>query len=138
MGYRDIYKESNEQAEERFSLVMERIAEIAEKRTCRRNLTIILKDRSIFVTVKECVRKAEKDTLKDASLTECEKRNAGFYDGIKAENYGKKLWKSDLCSRKTGRRIRTDFICTVCKCRKRITDAYAEKNERDDHGRIIC
>ena len=31
MGYRDIYKESNEQAEERFSLVMERIAEIAEE-----------------------------------------------------------------------------------------------------------
>ena len=31
MGYRDIYKESNEQAEERFLLVMERIAEIAEE-----------------------------------------------------------------------------------------------------------
>ena len=31
MGYRDIYKESNEQAEERFSLVMERIAEIAKE-----------------------------------------------------------------------------------------------------------
>ena len=25
------------------------------------------------------------------------------------------------------------------ECRKRITDAYAaKKNERDDHGRIIC
>ena len=48
MGYRDIYKESNEQAEERFSLVMERIAEIAEEyegkaKIGKVNLTIILK-----------------------------------------------------------------------------------------------
>ena len=28
MGYRDIYKESNEQAEERFSLVMEEVRRI--------------------------------------------------------------------------------------------------------------
>lgn len=31
MGYRELYQESNEQAAERFELVMERIAQIAEQ-----------------------------------------------------------------------------------------------------------
>ena len=96
--------------------MMERIAEIAEETDVPEKFDDYFKKTAAFLLqLKNVSEKAEKDTLKDASLTECEKQNAGFYDDIKAENYGKKLWKSDLCSRKTGRRIRTDFICTVCR-----------------------
>ena len=42
MGYRDIYKESNEQAEERFLLVMERIAEIAAQIAERKTAKIVM------------------------------------------------------------------------------------------------
>ena len=62
MGYRDIYKESNEQAEERFSLVMERIAEIAEETDVPEKFDMVLiLDRSHFeepfrnqVTLQQC------------------------------------------------------------------------------------
>ena len=92
MGYRDIYKESNEQAEERFSLVMERIAEIAEETDVPEKFDDYFKKTAAFLLqLKNVSEKAEKDTLKDASLTECEKQNAGFYDDIKAENYGNSL-----------------------------------------------
>lgn len=47
------------------------------------------KTAAFLLQLKNVSEKAEKDTLKDASLTECEKQNAGFYDDIKAENYGK-------------------------------------------------
>ena len=125
MGYRDIYKESNEQAEERFSLVMERIAEIAEETDVPEKFDDYFKKTAAFLLqLKNVSEKAEKDTLKDASLTECEKQNAGFYDELwrtKNTLFPAILirlnaeWKSDLCSRKTGRRVRTDFICTVCR-----------------------
>lgn len=79
MGYRDIYKESNEQAEERFSLVMERIAEIAEETDVPETFDDYFKKTAEFLLqLKSVSEKAEADTLKDASLTECEKRNAVF------------------------------------------------------------
>ena len=46
MGYRDIYKESNEQAEERFSLVIEQ--RLQKKQMCRKHLMIILKRQQPF------------------------------------------------------------------------------------------
>ena len=116
MGYRDIYKESNEQAEERFSLVMERIAEIAEETDVPEKFDDFFKKTAAFLLqLKNVSEKAEKDTLKDASLTECEKQNAGFMMTSKRKLW-KKLWKSDLMSgRKTGRRSTADFICIVCR-----------------------
>ena len=65
MGYRDIYKESNEQAEERFSLVMERIAEIAEETDVPEKFDdYFKKTAAIFVTVKECVRESGERYIK--------------------------------------------------------------------------
>ena len=79
MGYRDIYKESNEQAEERFSLVMERIAEIAEETDVPEKFDDYFKKTAAFLLqLKNVSEKAEKDTLKDASLTECENRMQVF------------------------------------------------------------
>ena len=73
MGYRDIYKESNEQAEERFSLVMERIAEIAEETDVPEKFDDYFKKTAAFLLqLKSVLEKAEADTLIDASLTECE------------------------------------------------------------------
>ena len=89
MGYRDIYKESNEQAEERFLLVMERTAEIAEETDVPETFDDYFKKTAAFLLqLKSVLEKAEADTLKEPSLTECEQRNAVFYDAIKAENYG--------------------------------------------------
>ena len=128
MGYRDIYKESNEQAEERFSLVMERIAEIAEETDVPEKFDDYFKKTAAFLLqLKNVSEKAEKDTLKDASLTECEKQNAGFYDDIKAENYGKSYGNPTYAVEKLGEEYGQILSALYAECRKRITDVYAAK-----------
>ena len=128
MGYRDIYKESNEQAEERFSLVMERIAEIAEETDVPEKFDDYFKKTAAFLLqLKNVSEKAEKDTLKDASLTECEKQNAGFYDDIKAENYRKSYGNPTYAVEKLGEKYGQILSALYAECRKRITDVYAAK-----------
>jgi len=128
MGYRDIYKESNEQAEERFSLVMERIAEIAEETDVPEKFDDYFKKTAAFLLqLKNVSEKAEKDTLKDASLTECEKRNAVFYDDIKAENYGNSYGNPTYAVEKLGEEYGQILSALYAECRKRITDVYAAK-----------
>ena len=79
MGYRDIYKESNEQAEERFSLVMERIAEIAEETDVPEKFDDYFKKTAAFLLqLKNVSEKAEKDTLKDALLQSAKNRMQVF------------------------------------------------------------
>ena len=128
MGYRDIYKESNEQAEERFSLVMERIAEIAKETDVPETFDDYFKKTAAFLLqLKSVLEKAEADTLKDASLTECEKRNAVFYDDIKAENYGNSYGNPTYAVEKLGEEYGQILSALYAECRKRITDAYAAK-----------
>lgn len=128
MGYRDIYKESNEQAEERFSLVMERIAEIAEETDVPEKFDDYFKKTAAFLLqLKSVSEKAEADTLIDASLTECEKRNAVFYDDIKAENYGNSYGNPTYAVEKLGEEYGQILSALYAECRKRITDAYAAK-----------
>ena len=128
MGYRDIYKESNEQAEERFSLVMERIAEIAEETDVPEKFDDYFKKTAAFLLqLKNVSEKAEKDTLKDASLTECEKQNAGFYDDIKAEKKKKSYGNPTYAVEKLGEEYGQILSALYAECRKRITDAYAAK-----------
>ena len=130
MGYRDIYKESNEQAEERFLLVMERIAEIAEETDVPETFDDYFKKTAEFLLqLKSVLEKAEADTLKDASLTECEKRNAVFYDDIKAENYGKSYGNPTYAVEKLGEEYGQILSALYAECRKRITDAYAAKKK---------
>ena len=128
MGYRDIYKESNEQAEERFLLVMERIAEIAEETDVPEKFDDYFKKTAAFLLqLKNVSEKAEKDTLKDSSLTECEKRNAVFYDDIKAENYGNSYGNPTYAVEKLGEEYGQILSALYAECRKRITDVYAAK-----------
>ena len=128
MGYRDIYKESNEQAEERFLLVMERIAEIAEETDVPEKFDDYFKKTAAFLLqLKSVSEKAEADTLIDASLTECEKRNAVFYDDIKAENYGNSYGNPTYAVEKLGEEYGQILSALYAECRKRITDAYAAK-----------
>lgn len=128
MGYRDIYKESNEQAEERFLLVMERIAEIAEETDVPETFDDYFKKTAAFLLqLKSVLEKAEADTLIDASLTECEKRNAVFYDDIKAENYGNSYGNPTYAVEKLGEEYGQILSALYAECRKRITDVYAAK-----------
>ena len=79
MGYREIYKESNEMAAERFELVMERIEKIAEQTDVPEVFDDYFKKTAQFLLqLRDITQKAEADTLKDASLAECEQQNASI------------------------------------------------------------
>ena len=107
---------------------MERIAEIAEETDVPEKFDDYFKKTAAFLLqLKNVSEKAEKDTLKDASLTECEKRNAVFYDDIKAENYGNSYGNPTYAVEKLGEEYGQILSALYAECRKRITDAYAAK-----------
>lgn len=128
MGYRDIYKESNEQAEERFSLVMERIAEIAKETDVPETFDDYFKKTAVFLLqLKNITEKAEADTLKDASLAECEQRNASLYEDIIAANYADSYGNPTYAVGKLGEEYGQILSALYAQCRKCIIDAFAAK-----------
>ena len=128
MGYRDIYKESNEQAEERFSLVMERIAEIAKETDVPETFDDYFKKTAAFLLqLKNITEKAEADTLKDASLAECEQRNASLYEDIIAANYADSYGNPTYAVEKLGEEYGQILSALYAQCRKCIIDAFAAK-----------
>jgi aminopeptidase len=128
MGYRDIYKESNEQAEERFSLVMERIAEIAKETDVPETFDDYFKKTAAFLLqLKNITEKAEVDTLKDASLAECEQRNASLYEDIIAANYADSYGNPTYAVGKLGEEYGQILSALYAQCRKCIIDAFAAK-----------
>ena len=128
MGYRDIYKESNEQAEERFSLVMERIAEIAKETDVPETFDDYFKKTAAFLLLlKNITEKAEADTLKDAFLAECEQRNASLYEDIIAANYADSYGNPTYAVGKLGEEYGQILSALHAQCRKCIIDAFATK-----------
>lgn len=128
MGYRDIYKESNEQAEERFSLVMERIAEIAKETDVPETFDDYFKKTAAFLLqLKNITEKAEADILKDASLAECEQRNASLYEDIIAANYADSYGNPTYAVGKLGEEYGQILSALYAQCRKCIIDAFAAK-----------
>ena len=79
-----------------------------------------------MLQLKSVSEKAEADTLKDASLTECEKRNAVFMM-ISKRKIMEKLWKPTYAVEKLGEEYGQILSALYAECRKRITDAYAAK-----------
>lgn len=128
MGYRDIYKESNEQAEERFSLVMERIAEIAKETDVPETFDDYFKKTAAFLLqLKNITEKAEADTLKDTSLAECEQLNASLYEDIIAVNYADSYGNPTYAVGKLGEEYGQILSALYAQCRKCIIDAFAAK-----------
>ena len=128
MGYKELYKESNEQAEERFSLVMERIGEIAKETDVPETFEDYFKKTAAFLQMlADIVEKAGADSLKDASLAECEERNTALYADITAEHYGSSYGNPSYAVEKLGEEYGQILSVLYAECRKRITDAFAGK-----------
>ncbi len=88
MGYQELYKESNEAAEERLELVMERIAEISEQAdVCEQFEEYFKKAAANLLYFAELLKKAESGALKERSLEECKEDNRRLYEELFPENY---------------------------------------------------
>lgn len=140
MGYRELYQESNEQAAERFELVMERIAQIAEQTDVPEVYDDYFKKTAAFLLqLKEIVTEKENASTETKTMEALEQENKALYEDLFAENLCDRLWKSGICSRKTRGGIRSDpflLIRRVQKAHQRCI--LCKENECDNRGRTFC
>lgn len=90
MGYKELYQESNELAEERFALIEERLSDIKKKAEVTETFALYFEQTAAFLLeLAALYRKAEKDTLFCRSMEECEQWNKVLYDEVMPETYEK-------------------------------------------------
>ena len=83
MGYRELYQESNEQAAERFELVMERIAQIAEQTDVPEVYDDYFKKTAAFLLqLKEIVTEKENASTETKTMEALEQENKALYEDL--------------------------------------------------------
>lgn len=128
MGYKELYHESNEQAEERFALVMERITEIRNATDVPETFDDYFKKTASFLLqLKDIVCKAENGTLKEASMEECEARNKKLYEDIFPANYDECYGNPIYAVKKFGKEFGQILCALYAECRQHISDAFSGK-----------
>lgn len=88
MGYREEYREANEEVRERYELVMDRIQELrSEHNVEEKYWPYFRRLADIFVMVDETLKKEESGALDQRDLSECEEMNWQFYYELQEGNY---------------------------------------------------
>ena len=89
MSYREIYKEDNEKAAERYGLVLTRIREAAKQPETEERFADYFKRTAQFVLLcAEVLEMQQKGELKQRSIDECEQLNKRLYADILPEADG--------------------------------------------------
>ena len=82
MGYQECYKETNELAAERYELVAERIAEIAEAAQAPEPFAEYFRTNATYLqNLRALYEKGKGGSLAARSMEECEADNAALYGG---------------------------------------------------------
>lgn len=128
MGYRELYQESNEQAAERFELVMERIAQIAEQTDVPDVYDDYFKKTAAFLLqLKEIVTEKENASTETKTMEALEQENKALYEDLFAENYATGYGNPAYAVEKLGEEYGQILSFLYAECRKHIRDAYCAK-----------
>lgn len=128
MGYRELYQESNEQAAERFELVMERIAQIAEQTDVPEVYDDYFKRTAAFLLqLKEIVTEKENASTETKTMEALEQENKALYEDLFAENYATGYGNPAYAVEKLGEEYGQILSFLYAECRKHIRDAYCAK-----------
>ena len=128
MGYRELYQESNEQAAERFELVMERIAQIAEQTDVPEVYDDYFKKTAAFLLqLKEIVTEKENASIETKTMEALEQENKALYEDLFAENYATGYGNPAYAVEKLGEEYGQILSFLYAECRKHIRDAYCAK-----------
>lgn len=128
MGYKEIYRESNELAEERFELVMERIAQIAKETDVPGQFDDYFKKTAAFLLqLRDIVRREESGAFETASLEDCEKTNQALYEDIVPKRYGTSYGNPSYAVSRLGEEYGQILSALYVSCRNMITEAFAGK-----------
>lgn len=128
MGYRELYQESNEQAAERFELVMERIAQIAEQTDVPDVYDDYFKKTAAFLLqLKEIITEKENASTETKTMEALEQENKAFYEELFTENYASSYGNPAYAVEKLGEEYGQILSFLYAECRKHIRDAYCAK-----------
>lgn len=125
MGYKELYKESNEMAEERLALVKERIAEIKNApEGLAESREFFGKAAEFLLLLAEICEQAVSGKLAEADMAECEKRNAALYGDILPENYHERYANPEYAVKVLGEECGQIFSLLYAHIRGRITEVF--------------
>ena len=128
MGYRELYQESNEQAAERFELVMERIAQIAEQTDVPEVYDDYFKKTAAFLLqLKEIITEKENASTETKTIEALEQENKALYEELFTENYASSYGNPAYAVEKLGEEYGQVLSFLYAECRKHIKDAYCAK-----------
>ena len=128
MYYEELYKESNELAAERFELVMERIASIAEHTDVPVQYDSYFKRTAKFILIlADILQRKEKGLLGSRSMEECQRDNETVYGDILPENYGKSFANPAYAVAELGEEYGQILSALVVIIRQGVTDAFMGK-----------
>lgn len=104
MKYLNIFQEENEQATERYSLVIDRIKSILDEETVEEPYRdFFRKTASFLILIDEVVNLVKEDKLKDLSLEELQNLNHRLYEDILVSNYESSYANPDFATEKLGK-----------------------------------
>ncbi len=111
MNYKEIYRQANEQAAERFALMEERMMQIAAKAETAEPFVSYFKETAAFLLeLAELYRKNADGKLEAESMEACAQRNARLYADILPEAYETSYANPEYAAAVLGR----DFGAALC------------------------
>ena len=128
MGYRELYQESNEQAAERFEIVMARIAKIAEQSDVPDVYDDYFKKTAAFLLqLKEIITEKENASAETKTMEALEQENKALYEDLFTENYASSYGNPAYAVEKLGEEYGQILSFLYAECRKHVKDAYCVK-----------
>lgn len=111
MGYREEYREANEEVRERYELVMDRILELrSEHNVEEKYWSYFRRLADIFMMVDETLKKEERGALDQRDLSECEEMSWQFYYELQEGNYDRSYANPTVAAELLGE----EFGQTLC------------------------
>lgn len=111
MGYREEYREANEEVRERYELVMDRILELRSEHNVEEKYWHYFRRLAdIFVMVDQTLKKEETGALDHRDLSECEETSWQFYYELQEGNYDRSFANPAVAAELLGE----EFGQTLC------------------------
>lgn len=136
MKCREIYREENEAAAERFELSMERIHQICTEEMSDKGFEEYFQKTAKFIChIEKLLKKVENDWLKTAAEEELKAENKILYEDILPENYKMSFANPDYAAEKLGKTYGQLLCFVYTEIRGMIVYAF---EERKSDITILC
>lgn len=126
MKYKELYKESNEMAAERFTLMRERIEEIAAApEGPKESLDYFKKTAGFLWMLADICHAADTEGIADETMAECENLNQQIFGDILPEAYGGSYANPDYAVKMLGEECGQILSMLYAHLRKKIPEAFS-------------